>query len=480
MKIRPTRFPLGSSYYPPAHDPEDWERDLVAMRAAGLNMIRTAELITSWDYIEPRRGQPEWDWLDRTFELADKHDFDIVLGTGSCKPPIWMLEPYPDLQRISREGVPYPTNTVAGWACVNNPGLRRELRRYLTLLLERYGDMPALYCWQLDNQIGHNSAFTGAEHAQPRRYGYYCYCDHCAEAFRTWLEAKYGDIDALNHAWTWDPTHYRYYGWHQLQPPRSMPAEWGNGTAWLDFRRFVHDSLNDYLQYQHDLIKTFDAEQLTMHNLYDCMRPDLGARKEPNHWDVGGIPDIIGHDIYPSENNYRNDPEHASWFLDFAYSVAHHNDRTMWIPELESGPLGGFSAGTQRAHHRPRHQALQPVLSRARCQMHALPGVPGLEFHPPALGRAGRFSRPSHRALPRRRRGKPGDSRAPGLLARRPARPGPGSPLPLARKCKPHRRAGQRTLSLRGPARPSHRPVAPGATDRVRRSPLCRRPDGRL
>ncbi len=109
--------------------------------------------------------------------------------------------------------------------------------------------MPALYCWQLDNQIGHNSAFSGAEHAQPRRYGYCCYCDHCAEAFRTWLEAKYGDIDALNHAWTWDPTHYRCYGWHQLQPPRSMPAEWGNGTAWLDFRRFVHDSLNRDAQF---------------------------------------------------------------------------------------------------------------------------------------------------------------------------------------------------------------------------------------
>ena len=63
MKIRPARFPLGSSYYPPAHDSGDWERDLRAMRAAGLSAVRTAELITSWDYIEPRRGEPEFDWL---------------------------------------------------------------------------------------------------------------------------------------------------------------------------------------------------------------------------------------------------------------------------------------------------------------------------------------------------------------------------------------------------------------------------------
>lgn len=345
MKIRMDTFPIGSSYYPPFHDPEDWERDLSNMKRAGLNTIRTAELLASWDYIEPKRGHPEWGWLDRIFELANSYDLRIVLGTGSCNPPIWMLTDYPDLQRISREGVAYPTNTMWGWACVNNPGLRGELSRYLTLLLERYSEHPTLSCWQLDNQIGHSTPFTGAEHAHPRRYGYYCYCRHCAAGFREWVRAKYGDIDTLNTAWSWDPTHYRYHDWSQIEPPRSLPAEWGNGTAWLDFRCFIHDSLTDYLIFQHQLIKRFDGMQLTMHNLYDCLRPDLGARNEPNHWDVGGVPDIIGHDIYPSENNFQKDPPHSSWFLDFAYSVAHHNNRTMWIPELESGPLGGFSAG---------------------------------------------------------------------------------------------------------------------------------------
>jgi beta-galactosidase len=345
MKIRMKYFPIGSSYYPPMHEPEDWLRDTANMQKAGLNMIRTAELITSWDYIEPRRGKPEWDWLDRIFDLAAQRDIQIVLGTGSCNPPIWMLEHYPDLQRVSREGVKYPTNTVWSWACVNHPGLRNEVERYLTMLLERYSQHPALYCWQIDNQIGQGNAFTEAEHAHNRRYGYWCYCDHCTRLFREVVREKYQDIEILNQAWAWDPTHYRYYDWHQIQPPRSMPAEWGNNTAWLDFRVFIQNSLADYIRFQHDLIKTYDANQLTMHNLYDCLRPDLGARNEPNHWDIGAITDIIGHDIYPSENNFRIDPAFSSWFFDFAYSVAHHNDKTMWVPELESGPIGGFSAG---------------------------------------------------------------------------------------------------------------------------------------
>ncbi|MCB9457057.1 MAG: beta-galactosidase [Anaerolineaceae bacterium] len=345
MKIRMPYFPVGSSYYPPTHDSGDWARDIHNMRAAGFNMMRTAELISSWDYIEPRRGQPEWAWLDHTFELAAAHDIQIVLGTGSCNPPIWMLEHYPDLQRVSREGMKYPTNTVWGWACVNNPGLQNEVTRYLSLLLERYSQHPALYCWQIDNQIGHMTAFTEAEHSHPRRYGYWCYCDHCTRLFREYVRAKYGDIDTLNHAWSWDPTHYRYDDWHQITPPRSMPAEWGNNTAWLDFRIFVQQSIADFVRFQHNLIKKHDDTQITMHNLYDCMRPDLGARNEPNHWDIGGITDIIGHDIYPSEHDFRKDPAFSSWFFDFAYSVARHNDKTMWVPELESGPIGGFSAG---------------------------------------------------------------------------------------------------------------------------------------
>ena len=345
MKHHPPTLVVGSSYYPPFHDEADWPRDLANMRRAGLSMVRSAELLASWDYIEPRRGKPEWDWLDRLFDLAGEHEQRIVLGTGSCNPPIWMLEVYPDLQRVSREGIPYPVNAMWGWASLHHPGLRAEVERYLGLLLERYAGHPQLYCWQIDNQIGMATAFTGAEHSHPRRFGYYDYNEHSALAFRAWLEAKYGTIDALNEAWTWDPTHYRYYDWHQITPPRAMPAEWGNNTAWLDFRGFMHETFTDFVRFQHDQIKTHDPAQLTMHNLYDCLRPDLGARNEPNHWDVGGVPDIIGHDIYPSENSFRNDPPHSSWFLDFAYSVAHHHDKTMWIPELESGPLGGFSAG---------------------------------------------------------------------------------------------------------------------------------------
>ena len=68
MKNLLSFLPMGSSYYPPHHDSADWERDVQRMVAAGLNTIRTAELLASWDKIEMIRNQPDWSWLDEIFK----------------------------------------------------------------------------------------------------------------------------------------------------------------------------------------------------------------------------------------------------------------------------------------------------------------------------------------------------------------------------------------------------------------------------
>ena len=117
---------IGSSYYPPHHEPKDWVTDLDRMQDAGFDTIRTAELLASWDRIEIDRERYDFSWLDRLFDLAEARDIGIVLGTGTCCPPIWMLDRYPDLQVVSSEGVPYPTATGWSWACKDNPGMNSK------------------------------------------------------------------------------------------------------------------------------------------------------------------------------------------------------------------------------------------------------------------------------------------------------------------------------------------------------------------
>ena len=98
-----SQFFLGSSYYPPFHDPEDWERDIARMQELGFNAMRTAELIATWEWVEPRKGEFDFGWFDRVFELSEKYQLQILLGTGVGNPPIWLLDLYPEVQILSHD-----------------------------------------------------------------------------------------------------------------------------------------------------------------------------------------------------------------------------------------------------------------------------------------------------------------------------------------------------------------------------------------
>ncbi len=64
------------------------------MQELGFNAMRTAELIATWEWVEPRKGEFDFGWFDRVFELSEKYQLQILLGTGVGNPPIWLLDLY--------------------------------------------------------------------------------------------------------------------------------------------------------------------------------------------------------------------------------------------------------------------------------------------------------------------------------------------------------------------------------------------------
>jgi beta-galactosidase GanA len=333
-------FPTGASYYPPHHNPEDWARDVAAMAAAGMTCIRSAELLASWDYIEKERGQPDWGWLDALFDAAQRHGIRILLGTGSPSPPIWLLDLYPDAQVIDRDGVPFPTGTVWGWACRNHPGYRAEVERYLRLLVARYGGHPALWAWQIDNEPG----FPFIPRRGEAALRLYDYNPHTVAAFRAWLRAKYGTLEALNVAWRWDCTHHQYRDWAQVQAPRSMPQEWGVVTAWLDWRTFLYENMAAFVGWQRGLIRAAGAPQPAMTNIFALSGREVEMGLDP--WRMAREVDAIGYDLYPGINRRLHaEPEYISMFLDMGRSTARAAGAAFWLPELESGPVNGWALG---------------------------------------------------------------------------------------------------------------------------------------
>ncbi len=84
-------------------------------------------------------------------------------------------------------------------------------------------------------------------------YGGYCYCDHCADGFRNWLQERYTTLETLNKAWNTGFWGHTFYDWEEIVPPNALSEEWGvdntnfQGIS-LDYRRFMSDSLLDVLQ----------------------------------------------------------------------------------------------------------------------------------------------------------------------------------------------------------------------------------------
>lgn len=334
---------FGVSYYPPFHDPADWERDVLRMAGAGLTVIRSGELIASWEWIEPRRNQFDWSWLDRLFELCGKYGLRMLLGTGAGSPPIWLAEAYPDVQIVSRDGVPYPTDAMWSWACLDHPGYLAEAERYLRTLVARYKDHPALFGWQVHNEIGHPAL---ERHAAGLPI--YCYCQGTVAKFREWLKQRYPDVEALSEAWACTPTRHRYTEWRQVEPPRSLPSEWSAPAAWLDWRNFIYDDIAGFIAWQNGLLKTLDPAHPTTTNLIDTLCEEFGVMRGADVWHFPGTTDAIGYDMYPGLHGGDN-PSYCSYFLDNAWSTAVHNDVPLWLPEIESGPIGGWSLGPTHA-----------------------------------------------------------------------------------------------------------------------------------
>ncbi len=336
---------FGASYYPPHHDRGDWARDMDLMAEHGLTVVRSAELLASWDRIEVAPGRWEFEWLDTLFDLAAERGMQILLGTGTCAPPVWMAEKWPELQVVSREGVQYPIGSAWSWACKDHPGYAAEARRWVGQLIERYGSRPELMGWQIDNEPGHPFVEREGRSAEM-----YCYCDHTETRFRDWLKRRYGTPEALSDAWRWDPTHHRYSSWSQVRAPRSTPTEWGVVTAYLDWRRFIAERVADFMSWQHDMLKGALPALPTMTNVFIWSQHDpFGVRIAQDSWRLAKTVDVIGYDLYPGigRREYEH-PEYVGMYLDYARSSALANDRGFWLPEIESGPINGFILGPDR------------------------------------------------------------------------------------------------------------------------------------
>ncbi|MFJ4951804.1 beta-galactosidase [Streptomyces sp. NPDC088760] len=228
------RILFGGDYNPEQWPEETWQDDVRLMKDAGVNSVTLG--VFSWARLEPEPGAREFGWLDRLMDLMHAHGIGVVLATPTCSPPPWMGRLHPDTLPRDADG---RTEWWGGRQHFSHSSA--TYRRYAAAITEdlaaRYAGHPALTLWHINNE-----------------YCTFDYGDEAAAAFRRWLRAKYGTLDALNTAWGTAFWSQGYDTWDGILPPRHAHYLKNPGQV-LDFRRFTSDMLLECYTAERDIVR---------------------------------------------------------------------------------------------------------------------------------------------------------------------------------------------------------------------------------
>ena len=281
------------------YNPEQWfdrpdilSQDILQMQQANINCVSLG--IFAWAALEPAEGDYR---LDRLAEIVDAlyaNGIRTVLATPSAANPVWMAVKYPEIRRVRADGTRVPAGGRHNH-CYTSPVYREKVRAVNTKLAERFAGHPAVILWHVGNEI------QGA-----------CYCELCQAAFRDWLRARYGTLDALNAAWWtafWSNT---FTDWEQISAPAD-PDETGIHGLVLDWKRFCTAQTRSFLENETAPLKAANPLIPVTANFmlfYDGI----------NYRELAKSLDLVSWDSYPAWHSTEDGDESGQAYIADAFS----------------------------------------------------------------------------------------------------------------------------------------------------------------
>jgi len=262
------------------YNPDQWPEDVRVddvrlMKLSGMNMMSTG--IFSWAQLEPVEGRFDWAWLDETFDRLHEAGVFVALATPSSSPPHWLADKYPETLAVYKDlqrGQPGLRQVF----CPTSPVFRHETRRMIRALAERYGDHPGLGLWHVSNEYGH--------------LWDHCYCDLCQQAFREWLEERYGDIDTVNDQWWTRFWSHTFNDFGQINAPSDHAHANGLTGLMLDWRRFSATQIVEFCKNEIAPLRELTPEVPITTNL-------MGLFNGMDYAKLADVLDVVSWDSYP-------------------------------------------------------------------------------------------------------------------------------------------------------------------------------------
>ncbi|WP_321576068.1 beta-galactosidase [Halosolutus gelatinilyticus] len=315
---------IGVCYFPEHWPAERMEEDIERMAETGIEYVRMGEF--AWSRIEAEPGEFDVEWLERAITLIGDHGMQAVLCTPTATPPKWLVDEHPEILQEEADGTTRHYGSRRHY-CYNSAVYRRETRRIVGALADRFADHPAIAGWQTDNEFGCHGTVR-------------CYCDDCASAFRTWLRERYDGIDRLNEAWGTAFWSQDLNVFAQVDPPRHTAAS-HHPSRLLDYYRFSSDSVVEYNRLQTEILREADDDWFVTHNFmshFDALDAyDLSADLDFASWDSYPTGHVQAQRETVSRDELRvGDPDQIGLDHDLFRSAT---GSPLWVMEQQPGDI---------------------------------------------------------------------------------------------------------------------------------------------
>ena len=276
------------------YNPEQWmlypdilQKDIELMQQAHINCVSLG--IFSWADLEPEEGVFTFGWLDQVIDDLWNAGIRVILATPSGARPHWLAEKYPEVLRVSENGL----RNFFGHRhnhCYTSPVYREKVGIIDRKLAVRYSAHPGVILWHISNEFGGE-----------------CFCDKCQAAFRVFLKQKYGTLEQLNHDWWAHFWSHSYTSWEQIEAPSSRGETSIHGLT-LDWKRFVTQQTTDFMRHEIDTVKSVNPDIPVTANFMEIYNYGL------DYYEMAAPLDVISWDAYPEW--------HVTWSDEYAAMVA--------------------------------------------------------------------------------------------------------------------------------------------------------------
>jgi beta-galactosidase len=346
-------FPLGSHLCREPMPPmPELKHDMELLKKHGFNLVKLQE---HWMVDEPLEGHYDFSRYEELIEHAAQLDMGVYLGLTCEQAPGWLYHKHPGCRMVGRNGLPIayeaqttlPADGKPG-PCYDHPGALADQNRFITELVKCLGSYENLVVWNTWQEIAYWS-MQGA--GQP-----VCFCENTLNAFRRWLEEKYGNLDGLNRAWN-----MRYGDWKYVQPDRGAYQQ--NGLPHdVDWRYFMDNvQVANVLRERAKAIKAADPAPGGVKRPVFAHKGGIGL-SYGHDWTYARTQDFLGSSCYPAWNPFNswddgapqrgNQPDRTRALAnEMIHGVALTYDQIrscnppgapLWAAEFQGGPVSTF------------------------------------------------------------------------------------------------------------------------------------------